>query len=330
MRVRYFFIFLFFGLCFSFSAYGDLVQAEKFEKEGKPAAAYQEYTTWLKTHGTSSNYGTIAAKAAECAPTLTESITVLKEALPRLQKTQDRITLRTMLAEYAELSGNMESAQNYYEEAGSIASGKQRVLLLIQSAELLQYLGRYDESAIQLKSILKETVPNSPLYYKVYLALAKGNLVQGNMKSYEADVKVLEGVKGIPVVYYFLKDTEKGSGKLEHEFPLSPENLLASGQIHSIPTTETVFNLTNRKKLEKKIAAEKVHFYIQTGSFRDGENAEYMSRDLKKLGFAAFVEKQNIAGTLYYKVLLDAKSPEDVQKLILRLKDRGFEGYPIY
>jgi cell division protein FtsN len=69
---------------------------------------------------------------------------------------------------------------------------------------------------------------------------------------------------------------------------------------------------------------------IQTGSFRDAENAAYMSRELEREGFTSVVVQADVGGRLYYRVLVPVAFGESEQELLLRLKEKGFEGNPVY
>jgi len=70
---------------------------------------------------------------------------------------------------------------------------------------------------------------------------------------------------------------------------------------------------------------------VQTGSFRDPENAQYMVRDLKASGFAARVVEKTISGNLYYRVIIGSpQSVESAQILLLKLKDKNFEGVLLF
>lgn len=66
---------------------------------------------------------------------------------------------------------------------------------------------------------------------------------------------------------------------------------------------------------------------LQTGSFRDPENAQYMVRDLEARGFSAEVVTATVGSTMYYRVLVGPPcSVGDAQGLLVRLKEAGFEG----
>jgi tetratricopeptide (TPR) repeat protein len=66
---------------------------------------------------------------------------------------------------------------------------------------------------------------------------------------------------------------------------------------------------------------------VQTGSFRDPENAQFMVRDLKASGFEASIVEKRIAGTLYYRVVVGSLMPQETaQAVLMKLKDASFEG----
>ena len=70
---------------------------------------------------------------------------------------------------------------------------------------------------------------------------------------------------------------------------------------------------------------------VQTGSFQDRENAEYMVRDLETHGFEAGIVEKKIAGTLYYRVVLGPPMiPDQAQAILMKLKDVGFEGVLLF
>jgi cell division septation protein DedD len=70
---------------------------------------------------------------------------------------------------------------------------------------------------------------------------------------------------------------------------------------------------------------------VQTGSFRDRENAEYMVRDLKASGFETEIMEKQIGGTLYYRVVIGPLMTVDkAQAVLMKLKDAGFEGVLLF
>lgn len=155
-------------------------------------------------------------------------------------------------------------------------------------------------------------------------------------------------------------DPEKADSlekELKARFPGSPEYQLASGKIRSTPTVESALglrtpadksetlteaeeeqpmqNVTNTSPQDSDETAEEdtekaKSRAIQTGSFRDADNAAYMQRELEEQGFKAMVVQADINGKRYYKVLVPIAFGESEQELVLKLKEKGFEGYPVY
>jgi cell division septation protein DedD/thioredoxin-like negative regulator of GroEL len=70
---------------------------------------------------------------------------------------------------------------------------------------------------------------------------------------------------------------------------------------------------------------------VQTGSFRDRENAEYMVRDLEASGFEAVILEKTIGGTHYYRVVIGPlMTVEQAQTVLMKLKDASFEGVLLF
>lgn len=72
---------------------------------------------------------------------------------------------------------------------------------------------------------------------------------------------------------------------------------------------------------------------IQTGSFRDPENARYMAEDIRAIGYEATVEVAETDNGSFYRVLVPlptGSTPEDAQRQIVELKERGIEGFLVF
>jgi cell division septation protein DedD len=73
--------------------------------------------------------------------------------------------------------------------------------------------------------------------------------------------------------------------------------------------------------------------YVQVGSFRDRENAQYMRSDMESMGFTAEVRSTELSESTYYQVLIPVEAEaeetgqEAVQRLVVELKERGYEGF---
>ncbi|MEX2442252.1 MAG: SPOR domain-containing protein [Alkalispirochaeta sp.] len=72
---------------------------------------------------------------------------------------------------------------------------------------------------------------------------------------------------------------------------------------------------------------------IQTGSFRDRENAKYMAQDIRRLGFTAEVRDVEVNGETFFRVVVplpDGATAESAQETVVRLKEEGIEGFLVF
>ena len=66
---------------------------------------------------------------------------------------------------------------------------------------------------------------------------------------------------------------------------------------------------------------------VQTGSFRDPENAAFMLADIRDLGFSASLRSVEREDGTYYRVIVPIAADQDPQELIVALKEQGVEGF---
>lgn len=72
---------------------------------------------------------------------------------------------------------------------------------------------------------------------------------------------------------------------------------------------------------------------IQTGSFRDRENAEYMVRDIGALGFSASIRPVETESGRFYRVVIpvpEGTTVLEAQDRIVKLKEEGVEGFLLF
>jgi len=77
------------------------------------------------------------------------------------------------------------------------------------------------------------------------------------------------------------------------------------------------------------VTSARTVYAVQTGSFRDPENAQYMVRDLQGQSFQARQRSRTVGDNEFYQVYvpLDGGDP---QELLVRLKEGGFEGFLLF
>jgi cell division septation protein DedD len=67
---------------------------------------------------------------------------------------------------------------------------------------------------------------------------------------------------------------------------------------------------------------------LQTGLFSREENAQALVRRLNGAGFSAALGRRQVNGVEYWVVTVPAGT--DTQQTIMRLKDAGFEAFPVF
>lgn len=171
---------------------------------------------------------------------------------------------------------------------------------LLAYYEFLTSLGREGEAAEQLEKLARG-FPDSP-----ELALAQGG--DGRIAYAPSPSRFLPQELPAPV----------GKGIEAAEQASSGEAAIAEAK----PTAPTAAE-------EEK--PPPLNVLVQTGSFRDPENAHYMIRDLKASGFDAGIMEKRIGDTVYYRVVIGpAQTAEKAQAVLMKLKDASFEGVLLF
>ncbi len=68
---------------------------------------------------------------------------------------------------------------------------------------------------------------------------------------------------------------------------------------------------------------------VQVGSFRDVENAQYMARDVRNLGFEVAIRSRSRGGSHYHQVIVDPGG-DTAQQTVVKLKEHGLEGFLVF
>jgi len=171
--------------------------------------------------------------------------------------------------------------------------------------EFLTALGR-EEEATEQREKLARGFPESP-----ELALVQAQGGDGRIAYAPSPSRFLPRELPVPVE----KDIESA------EPALSGEAAIAEAK----PTAPTAPTVAEEEKPPPR------NVLVQTGSFRDPENAHYMIRDLKASGFDADIMEKRIGDTVYYRVVIGpAQTAEKALAVLMKLKDANFEGVLLF
>ncbi|MDZ7793314.1 MAG: SPOR domain-containing protein [Spirochaetia bacterium] len=206
----------------------------------------------------------------------------------------------------------------------------------MQEARILQHQDREAEAATILHSLyeIRGQLPAEVLYGMYVLYASQPEMSDTKIKSITQQLK-----SRFPDSPEYGLLQEQVKRKPTAEIALGMLSVPDSLQTHDDAVSDTLIQSTEKSsssdasdgegKAGENKQNQKSHA-IQTGSFRDAENAHYMQRELEKQGFTAMVVQADVNGSTFYRVLVPIAYGETEEEIVLQLKEKSFEGYPVY
>lgn len=325
-------------------------EALAVEREGKVAEAIEAYKMLIANGDL--NYCEIVSRLVVLVSNLDEKRSFLKDGLGACKEPETLHAFYLSLAGIDEITGNLESAQKYYQSASLTIPGKKDFSSLLSSAVLLFELGDYRGAEAQATVII-ETCRIDELVSGAELLLSRtffatdreDKSLQIAFDLLKKDPITLQPAALLWIVelssYLEKNDLKKRAIEiLLTSFPDTPEAAIYSGEIGRVPSPSLFFGLRQAKigLSAEEIAVENeaadsektIVLSIQTGSYSVRDNAEYALKDLEKEGFTAEIKERKVGDSVYYRVLIVDVNSENVDKVILELKEKGFEGFRVY
>ena len=260
------------------------------------------------------------------------------------------------LAELYRISGDLENASEYFKKASLTVKGGKDFEALYKSAVLNVEMAFYREAEAQLRA-LSTFCDDINLRIKAAVLTARIKaLLDFKDAAYSLLLDVIKSGNELPAeaVHYALDFYNQNSATMnleeletflsglspsdktytEVKKIITPEYLLgklppAASLITSTETeaeTGSTFDETADNGDEKKQI-----IFIQLGSFSVKENAEDLLKTVKNKGWdRAVIKEKTVNGKKYFAVAIPADEEENVQNLVITLKEDGLEGYPVY
>lgn len=333
------------GFCYGQS----LDKASELAESGNTADAALEYFAWLEENPDSPDFVKVAIRAADLETEIRKKTGILYKALDKESGPEERHRLYRLLGELEEISGNPVSSQRHYQAASFAVPGKKDFDSLLRSALLLIELGEYRSAEAQAKAIT-ETCRDEYLVSGAAILLSRVFFAtEREQKAIdlfdETDFWENNGVlpEGLLWIYELATHLEQPdlsqralAALLEH-YPDSPEYAMLSGKAEYFPSPSAFMHVL--ADIDTEPVAEPVDVIpeeasttvsIQTGSYSIKENAEYAAADLEDEGFSAKIVERTIDGKTYYRVIVPEINSAELQNALLELKEKGFEGFPLY
>ncbi|MDR2304842.1 MAG: SPOR domain-containing protein [Treponema sp.] len=258
------------------------------------------------------------------------------------------------LARLQELSGNLESAAKTWGEAAAAGEGRQDEKSLLRKARCLAAMGDWDGAS----ALVSLGSGDQSLRLEARCLEAQIEAFRSSDTSALFDLLDYPGSAEIkPLIYFSLwKITGNGSwsSRLRSEYPESPEGRIAAGEgpdqesggsgtspaVHIKPTplwllmpgrnsfsTEPASSSPAAKNTRDVLPEAKRETLLQTGLFGREENARSHAARLAEKGFTAELNRRTVNGNEYWAV--QVKAGQDANRMILRLKEAGFESFPV-
>ena len=327
----------------------DLDKAAKLADDGKFSEAVNEYSAWLESNPDSPDFIRVSIQAANLEPEIEKKTGILQLAADKTNEPIERHGILVMLAELEELAGNPVSSQKHYQDASFAVPGSKDFESLLRSALLLLDLGEYRTAEAQSRAIIdtcrEEEIKNravillSRIYYMTEREREALELF-GRDEAWQKKLFPPEGLLWIFELSRRLEVSDLSARALEQLAALYPDSLelsLVSGDAEYFPSPSAFIGLPKVAVVEIVSTPESINevdeeteISIQTGSFSVKENAEYAARDLKAEGFDSQIVERKINDKTFYRVIVPDVKQDNLQTILLQLKEKGFEGFPLY
>lgn len=264
--------------------------------------------------------------------------------------TQEEIHARLiMTAEIRQVTGDLSGAAEYFKQASLIIKGNKDFISLYRAAVLYVEMAYYRKAEADLRAILTFS-DNEELRIKAYILTARIKSLQDSIdEAYAIILNIFQSSDYIPdeayvwgLEFYSHNNTVIDMTELK-TFLDNANNVYGYKDIPGIPTPELVFGVgssdiyftgTALSNTPPVMLTEKpeheVSAAIQLGSFSMKENAEDLVRSVGIHGYKAFIKSKIVNEKEYFAVTVPIDESKNVQNLIIELKEKGFEGYPVY
>jgi tetratricopeptide (TPR) repeat protein len=337
------------------------------EKKGDREGAAALYEQWLAANPGSAEFTQVLFHAADIHPQLKSSIALLEKYWAHISDKAAQSAILGKTATLYEISGDFVKAQALFDQAYYANPGEAAFPFLYRSARLLFELGetrKSEDHARVVANLCKNPVTKKRAAFLLTRILAGSGQPEEALRVALRLTEDSSNPTDNESVFLFIFTLADSLGReperslalqrLAKDYPDSPEFRLAGqaagqsrqGAVTPLPTPSALLNpLSPGTSVQSSLAppekpavpstpgaAGPAASAVQTGSFSVRENAEYMVRDLARLGFAAEIrEASGRTGSPIYKVVVPlAGGPEEAQKLLIRLKEKSIEGFLLF
>ena len=342
-----------------------LDKANELHKQGKAGQSKMYYRQWLENNSNSKNLIKVLDSYLSAEQNLKDQIHLLKFLLLKIENEAEKIFVLKQLSSRLDITGDSNEGAAIYKKLYSIVKDENRYSYLLSSAFLNYDSGNLSQVIEDCQLVLKES-SNKLIKSKAANLLAVSLFQSGGKEKalsyYKSIITEFKNSDYLPVIlltYYELLLEQKENTEAEKIFKYFQTNLSHTAEyeiliqwkeknktdrIKSYPNPSSYYlslyeiddNPENvivdkQENKDEETTQPPIVKYIQTGSFIDKENAEYMVKGLMENGFNAKIVDKNIHNKVYYRVLVSIPEPDkNINEFLIQLKDAGYEGILYY
>jgi tetratricopeptide (TPR) repeat protein len=274
---------------------------------------------------------------AQNAVSLTGEISRLERLAQSAPGSRAKYNAFLALARLHRLSGNSEAALAAYGGALAASPGDGRALL--EQGQLFISRGENEKAAAAFRAI--PAAGDRDL-------LIRGRYLSALLEAFASNIQALSSLAedndfseyrgGIYYTLWKLTGLSAWKNRLSAEFPQSPEaKIAAAAGVESAPTplwllfpgreAPQVASSTPAVSSAPQPLNESAGSFLQAGLFGREENARALADKLRNSGFEPCVIRRQVNGSDYFAVGISGG--RDVNAAISRLKDAGYDAFPV-
>ena len=339
---KYYIILFVFILLNTTDIFSDISVARIEYEKGNINESLEFYNEWLELNHESKDFTAVLFELSELNGDIFTITKILNEQIKFVRNREKKKELLESIAQLYELSSNLHNAQINYQNAALSMLNEIDYKMLLKSAELLLLEGNLFLAESQFKEIISNS-SDTDILFEAELFYIILNIVNAH-ENKNISISSMENPKYLYIAYLIAKSNseqvtmDRIKMEIINNFESSPEAGLLKNRIRELPDILTSLGLIDpidnisspENVLQVNTPESNKNFMIQTGSFKDKENAHYLSKDIISAGFISVVEEQIINNIKYYKVLLYFTTEEQMTNTLKALKEKGFEGFPVY
>ena len=294
-----------------------------------------KYTEWLEKNKKAPGYAEKLLSLVEAEGDVGKSIGYVEKYSPFVENREKKALIEKKVADLYLLTGDIPKARDMYEKSWKSNPSAENVESLLLSSIMFAQMGEMEKAKEGIEKIkVFDGIENAKyradfLYGLILFAQGQTDKAIDTFQALLQSLKKNNEINLLPKVMFSLysayrvkndfKKMNEYYSLLSEKYNKSIEYRIISNPDSYMMLPQPISIITFMKKSEEK------EYYIQTGSFRVRENAEYMMKDLLRINFDVTVEESMSNGAEYYRVLVGPfGNISSAHSMLKKLKANGF------